>query len=179
MGVYSGVPKSNMRGMAGALALLKGTKDLERKEDLIGRTKDKRDAADRQNEMSVTDAGYGGTNKEIKIEYRDEFGRALTKKEAFRQLCYDFHGYGPSKRKREKRENQRADKEKVLSSSSNGLDNTTGTLKSFTKAQEATGRAYISIGKGAVSNSATATLAKEMAKKKAAKEAQKLKKRES
>ena len=36
----------------------------------------------------LTDAG-------VKLEYRDEFGRKLTQKEAFRQLCYKFHGYGP------------------------------------------------------------------------------------
>lgn len=33
-------------------------------------------------------------NKEIKLEYRDDFGRLLTRKEAFRQLCYQFHGHG-------------------------------------------------------------------------------------
>lgn len=33
-------------------------------------------------------------NKEVKLEYRDDFGRLLTRKEAFRQLCYQFHGHG-------------------------------------------------------------------------------------
>ena len=53
--------------------------------------------------------------QEVNIEYRDEHGRALTQKEAFRQLCYSFHGYGPGKKKREKREKQLEEKEKSLS----------------------------------------------------------------
>jgi hypothetical protein len=39
----------------------------------------------------------------VKLEYRDEFGRKLTQKEAFRQICYRFHGYGPGKKAKEKR----------------------------------------------------------------------------
>ncbi len=40
----------------------------------------------------VKDLEYA--NKEIKLEYRDEFGRLLTRKEAFRQMSYQFHGHG-------------------------------------------------------------------------------------
>lgn len=39
----------------------------------------------------------------LKIEYRDEDGRLLTQKEAFRQMSYKFHGHGPKQKKQEKR----------------------------------------------------------------------------
>ncbi|CAM9663014.1 unnamed protein product [Chrysoparadoxa australica] len=41
--------------------------------------------------------------KTFSIEYRDEFGRQQTQKEAFRQLSYRFHGHGPKRKKQEKR----------------------------------------------------------------------------
>jgi U4/U6.U5 tri-snRNP-associated protein 1 len=79
------------KGMAATLALLKGSGELKKVEQLAGRAKDSR-----QYDPSATDHG-------IKLEYRDEFGRKLTQKEAFRQLSYKFHGYGPSQKKKEKR----------------------------------------------------------------------------
>ena len=82
------------RGIAATLALLKGTKDLERKEELSGRTKDSR-----VRDLNAPVAG----EDEIKLEYRDSLGRLLTQKEAYRQLCYNFHGYGAGKAKTEKR----------------------------------------------------------------------------
>ena len=48
----------------------------------------------------------GASGKEIKLEYRDDLGRLMTPKEAFRQLSYNFHGIKPSKKTREKRERQ-------------------------------------------------------------------------
>jgi U4/U6.U5 tri-snRNP-associated protein 1 len=79
------------KGMAATLELLKSSGELNRSNELAGRAKDSR-AIDPSREESG-----------VKIEYRDEFGRKLTQKEAFRQLSYKFHGYGPSKKKLEKR----------------------------------------------------------------------------
>lgn len=43
-------------------------------------------------------------NPEIKFEYTDDFGNKLNNpKDAFRELCYKFHGKGPSKNKIDKR----------------------------------------------------------------------------
>lgn len=78
------------KGMASTLALLKDRGELRKSEQLAGRAKDSR------NEDPSTDFG-------VKIEYRDSNGRKLTQKEAFRQLSYRFHGYGPGKKKLEKR----------------------------------------------------------------------------
>ena len=44
--------------------------------------------------------------KEILIERRDEFGRIMTPKEAFRMISHKFHGKGPGKKKQEKRMKQ-------------------------------------------------------------------------
>lgn len=149
------------RGLAATLALLKGSKDLERREDFVGRAKDKREKAEAAGE------------DRIKIEYRDSLGRKLTTKEAFRQLSYDFHGYGAGKAKTEKRMKAIELRNKAETTSLTEV----GTLKSFTKAQEATGRAHVVIDGGNLgSGNSTAEMAKEMAKKKAKAELQKNKK---
>ena len=77
--------------MAATLALLKGTGELRKADDLVGRAKDNRAQDPSRNDIDV------------KLEYRDENGRKLTQKEAFRQLSYRFHGYGPGKKKIDKR----------------------------------------------------------------------------
>ncbi len=79
------------RGMAATLSLLKSTGELKKSDELAGRAKD-----ERLQDPSATDLG-------VKIEYRDEYGRKLTQKEAFRQLSYRFHGHGPGKKKKEAR----------------------------------------------------------------------------
>merc|ERR1712224_589442 len=40
---------------------------------------------------------------ETALRRTDEYGRVLTAKQAFRKLCYDFHGKGPSKIREQKR----------------------------------------------------------------------------
>ena len=72
-------------------ATLHYTGELGKSEELAGRAKDGR--------VIDPSAKVDG----VKLEYRDEFGRKLTQKEAFRQICYRFHGYGPGKKAKEKR----------------------------------------------------------------------------
>jgi hypothetical protein len=79
------------KGMAATLALLKGSGELKATEALAGRAKDRRTVDPSANDFNV------------KLEYRDDTGRKLTQKEAFRQLSYRFHGYGPGQKKKEKR----------------------------------------------------------------------------
>ena len=76
-------------------------------------------------------------NREVKLEYRDEHGRLLTRKEAFRQLCYQFHGHGSSKRKEEKKLQQI---EREQSEKSGKHSSTFGALKAT---QKATGKAFV------------------------------------
>jgi U4/U6.U5 tri-snRNP-associated protein 1 len=118
------------KGLAATLALLKSSGDLKTREELAGRTKDVRDIDPSSNEFGV------------KLEYRDEFGRKLTQKEAFRQLSYKFHGFGPQQKKQEKRLKALVASSKAASSKGS-ID--AGTMKSLVKAQEATGKAHVTI----------------------------------
>jgi hypothetical protein len=132
---------------------------LNKKEDLVGRTMDSRGVDP-----------SGAVTKDVVIEYRDENGRKLTQKEAYRQLCYQFHGYGPGKNKVDKRQKQAELRDKMnryslthslthlttyllthlttysLRSSSNA---TTSFMQSLTATQQNTGQAHIAIDGGA------------------------------
>ena len=48
------------------------------------------------------DKKEGTDGDRIKLEYRDDRGKLMTKKEAFRHMCWKFHGKGPSRNKIEK-----------------------------------------------------------------------------
>eukprot|EP01035_Chromulina_nebulosa_P019474 gene19474-25356_t len=140
---------------AAALALLKGSGELKKRDELAGRALDPRE----KEEVDPKDR--------IKLEYRDEYGRKLTKKEAFRQLCYRFHGYGPGKQKKDKR--IKADNiQRKAGTSLDALNNVT--MKSLTRAQEATGKAHITISGGTSSaasfSAVTANLIAKLKKKK-------------
>ncbi|CAM9389755.1 unnamed protein product [Laminaria digitata] len=84
-------------GMAATLALLRPSGVLADKFHRSGRAKDARKHHG-EAEETREDRESGA-----KLEYRDEWGRAITRKEAFRNLCYQFHGYGSGKKKQEKR----------------------------------------------------------------------------
>ncbi|KAI2509098.1 SART-1 family protein [Fragilaria crotonensis] len=104
------------RGMAGVLAMLRHTGEISGRnagrEELRGRAKDERTYEDYAplNLKEVVRIGKGATDKdrelasrEIKLDYRDEHGRLLTRKEAYRNLCYQFHGHGSSAKNEERR----------------------------------------------------------------------------
>ena len=142
------------RGMAGVLSLLKSTGDLGGKsggkEELKGRANDKKTYDDykpsdlksvvRIDKNKATDKDLLYSKKQINLEYRDDHGRLLTRKEAFRQLCYQFHGYGSGKKNEEKRlkkiraENEAREKR---------INEDKGTMGSLRKTQAATGRAFV------------------------------------
>merc|ERR1712194_205626 len=87
-------------------------------------------------------------NREIKLEYRDKHGRLLTQKEAYRDLCYQFHGHGASKKNEEKRLRQIAREQAEARMASRQVsaarDGTTaGTLGALKATQKATGKAYV------------------------------------
>jgi U4/U6.U5 tri-snRNP-associated protein 1 len=100
-------------GLAGALAFLKERGELGRPVEWAGRTNDSRDSYFTAAMGGYKDVFTGGRNEtqlatdvEVALTKRDEFGRVLTPKEAFRQLCHRFHGIQPSKNTREKRAKQ-------------------------------------------------------------------------
>ena len=121
-------------GMAATLALLKNTGELMGAEKLVGRSKDARAIDPSSREFDV------------KIDYRDETGRKLTQKEAFRQINYQFHGVAPGKKKHEKRLKQLQLEERL--GSSRAVTGEGGTMRSLVQAQQATGSAYITVQAG-------------------------------
>ncbi|KAI3429836.1 hypothetical protein D9Q98_010149 [Chlorella vulgaris] len=99
-------------GLAGALAFLKDRGDLEAPVEWSGRTNDSK----KVNIQGLDDVYTGGRQEdrlaqgvEMALTRKDEYGRILTPKEAFRQLCYRFHGIQPSKNSREKRAKKAAE----------------------------------------------------------------------
>jgi U4/U6.U5 tri-snRNP-associated protein 1 len=117
------------RGMAATLNLLKGTGELKRQQTAVGRANDERDESVSQ------------YDNDVQLEYRDDQGRLLTKKEAFRQVCYDFHGYGAGKNKRDKRIKSMQLETKNASSRSGPA----GTMLALNQVQKATGKAFLKL----------------------------------
>ena len=141
-------------GLSNALTLLRQTGELTGRnagrEELRGRAKDERTYDDyKPLDLSrvvrigpnATDKDREFASREIKLDYRDEHGRLLTRKEAYRELCYQFHGHGSSKKKQEKRlqqiERERA--EARLASRQLGA----GSLGALKATQKATKKAFV------------------------------------
>lgn len=93
------------KGLAATLALLKDTGKLGETEMWDGRTNDKKPLAlQRAREAAALPSGeHEGKKFDFNLDKYDEFGRKMTPKEAFRDLCHKFHGIEPSKNKKEKR----------------------------------------------------------------------------
>ena len=144
------------RGLSSFLSMLKHTGDITGKhagkEELRGRAKDERNYEDYEklnlqevvqldNRAILNDKDFELANREIKLEYRDDHGRLLTRKEAYRQLCYQFHGHGSSKKNEERRLKQ-IERERTQGSiaSKHGKSGTLGALKAT---QKATGKAFV------------------------------------
>jgi U4/U6.U5 tri-snRNP-associated protein 1 len=150
------------RGLSSFISMLKTTGEITGKhggkEELRGRAKDERNYDNYQplDLSKVVAIGKNATgkdvelaNREIKLEYRDKHGRLLTQKEAFRDLCYQFHGHGASKKKEEKLQQQIAREQAEARLASRQVaaardgDTTSTTLGALKATQKATGKAFI------------------------------------
>jgi U4/U6.U5 tri-snRNP-associated protein 1 len=161
-GTTTAVPKIG-RGVGGLLQFLQHSGELSarhveqpnQKEEMRGRARDKRTYEDyepldlskvvRIDERNATAKDRELASREVKLEYRDEHGRLLTRKEAFRDLSYQFHGYGSGKRKQEKKLQQIAREQAEARITSQQLNEgsvhtTFGALK---ETQRATGKAFV------------------------------------
>lgn len=86
------------RGLADALAYVSQSRELSDVKSSIpisGRAKDKKPDLEDQIHRDPND---------VIIEYKDEAGRVMTTKEAWRKLNYDFDGKRPGKKKMEKKQ---------------------------------------------------------------------------
>mmetsp|Transcript_8388 Transcript_8388/g.31581 ORF Transcript_8388/g.31581 Transcript_8388/m.31581 type:complete len:631 (-) Transcript_8388:49-1941(-) len=134
--------------MSAALGILRSGGSLqENYESLSGRAKDRRSGEDdyrKVNDMEKVKKGprRKGEIGEVVLEYRDEHGRLLTRKEAFRQLSYKFHGHGPGKKKLNKRLAQLEKEQREKS------ERKTATMKALEATTAATGKAYVVVEGG-------------------------------
>ena len=149
------------RGLSSVLSMLKQTGEINpklgNKEELRGRAKDERnyDNYEKTDLSKVVKIGRNATDKdkemasrEIKLEYRDSHGRLLSQKQAFRELCYQFHGHGAGKKKEEKMLKQISHEQAEARLASRQVvaareGTTAGTLGALKATQKATGKAFI------------------------------------
>ena len=143
------------RGMAGVLSMLRHTGEISGRnagrEELRGRAKDERTYEDYAplDLKAVVRIGQGATDKdrelasrEIKLDYRDEHGRLLTRKEAYRNLCYQFHGHGSSAKNEERRLRQ-IEREQAEARIASRQATGAGSLGALRATQKATGKAFV------------------------------------
>eukprot|EP01052_Picozoa_sp_SAG31_P010346 SAG31_NODE_565_length_14056_cov_22.573189_5_plen_763_part_00 len=80
---------------------------------------------------------------QVDIKYHDAYGRKLSSKEAFRQLCHQFHGIVPGKAKTEK-DLRKMEEEKKLSLM--GLTDTPlNAMQALSAEQQKAGKAFINL----------------------------------
>lgn len=130
-------------GLAATLALLKETGKLHENDMWDGRTNDKKPLAlMRVREAAeITGAEFEGHKFDFKLDRYDEFGRKMTPKEAFRELCHRFHGIEPGRAKKEKR--LRAYQEEVKAKKMREGESVTGSVDKMKMAQKATAAPYV------------------------------------
>jgi len=115
--------------LSAALQHLKKRGDLNRRNInnaiFVGRSTD---------EKPIVDDGIGP-----RVEYRDEHGRLLTQKEAFRQFNYDFHGIKPSLKSQDRRRRDLERQRRMLEASRE-----VG-VAAMRKHQQETGEAFVKL----------------------------------
>ena len=146
------------RGVGNLLSMLRQTGELTRKhagkEEMRGRAKDKKTYDDYEplelsevvhiDQRTATTKDKELAKREVKLEYRDKHGRLLTRKEAFRDLSYQFHGSGSGKRKEEKRLQQIArEQAEARLASRQAAEGGPGTFGALKATQKATGKAFV------------------------------------
>ncbi|KAJ8900951.1 hypothetical protein NDN08_000248 [Rhodosorus marinus] len=124
------------KGMAAALEHFRMVGDLRNTTDQVGRAKDERLAKE-----LIENAGPR-KDVQVKLEYIDEFGREMTQREAFRRLCYVFHGKGPSRRKQEKLLRQYVEEQKNKKKGT-GPDTPLESVKALKKETQSSGQAHV------------------------------------
>ena len=83
----------------------------------------------------------------IKIEYRDEFGRVQTAKEAYQTISWQFHGKKPSLRQQTKRLKQ-FEQEQQAKVNANTEQADLPTMRALQSVQKSDNKAYIVLGTG-------------------------------
>jgi len=128
--------KPTHRSIADSLAAMYESGELAAQDEIVvGRQRDARQ------DQSVNRPG-----DLVKLEYRDDHGRLLTSKEAFRQQAYQMRGQTPSVRKREKREEE-LKRQQLLQVTKSG-DTPLHMASAATKLLAKTGSAHVTLKRG-------------------------------
>ncbi|KAF3933342.1 hypothetical protein ABW19_dt0202929 [Dactylella cylindrospora] len=86
-----------------------------------------------QQEAREAAARFKDYKPDVKIEYKDEYGRAMNQKEAFKYLSHQFHGKGSGKQKTEKKLKKIEDEKKRMAASSLNPEGSVGTIADTAK----------------------------------------------
>eukprot|EP00033_Pygsuia_biforma_P007016 GCRY01007955.1.p1 GENE.GCRY01007955.1~~GCRY01007955.1.p1 ORF type:complete len:137 (-),score=49.55 GCRY01007955.1:135-545(-) len=113
---------------------------LDEQKDYVGRQ------LDHTFKGPETTVGAQGYKREVVLEHKDKHGNLLTPKEAFRQICYKFHGKGPSKNKLNKRLEQIERRDRIKKGEA--TDTPLGSLKALKEEQEKTNSAFVLLSGG-------------------------------
>nr|WJH19491.1 U4/U6.U5 tri-snRNP-associated 110 kDa protein [Euglena gracilis] len=122
-----------------------------------------REYSGRQNDR-VVDLRVNDPAPQINIERKDETGREMTQKEAFRRLSHKFHGKAPGKLKQEKKI-KRFREEKTLTSM-DATDTPLGSLKALQNAQQVTRSPFVVVQGGGTDHMGLAPLTSKKDKRK-------------
>lgn len=119
-------------GIGAALKFIRGRGLLQKREEVL---------AGRASDQSVVKLEKD-QHPHLKLERVDRFGRKMTKKQAFRELSYTFHGQSPGPKKLEKleRDIERQTRKQVVSSGG------VSAADRLREATERTGRHYLVLG---------------------------------
>lgn len=136
------------QGLGGVLSYLKERGELHKPVEWAGRTNDSRNAFFTGAMGGYQDVYTSGrseddiaANVEVALTRKDEYGRVLTPKEAFRQFCHNFHGIQPSQGSKEKRMRQAA-KELAQKKAATGSINS-GVVKNLEALQQKKSTPYM------------------------------------
>jgi len=149
------------KGVAGALQLLEHTNNAQATESyqLAGRPNEKKGESLRmmREAAEIDPGGFEGRKFNFSINQYDEFGRLLTPKEAFRRMCWRFHGMPPGKSRQEKRLREIRE-EKQLQGMAQG-DTPTGSMSRVDEVQREQASPYVvlsgKVNPGQASDAAT------------------------
>eukprot|EP00828_Plagiopyla_frontata_P038835 TRINITY_DN5097_c0_g2_i2.p1 TRINITY_DN5097_c0_g2~~TRINITY_DN5097_c0_g2_i2.p1 ORF type:complete len:306 (+),score=65.98 TRINITY_DN5097_c0_g2_i2:121-1038(+) len=127
-------------GLAKALEFLRSRGDLaDEGKEYAGRARDKTQFQE-EGKYGPKREGMGG--EKLDLEYRDDNGRIMTPKEAFRYLCWIFHGKKPGKNKIDKKmKKQQLEQKAKFSDPQN-----TPLLKALSKQANKTNQPYMVLG---------------------------------
>lgn len=149
------------RGVAGALQIMQHTNTPQTMESyqLAGRPSEKKGESLRvmREAAEIDPGGFNGRKFNFSLNQYDEFGRLMTPKEAFRQMCWRFHGMPPGKARKEKRLRE-VKEEKDLKGMAQG-DTPTGSMNRVFEVQRQQASPYVvlsgKVNPGQASDAAT------------------------